>query len=371
MYVDELPALPTLLFPLNGSVGVTVNPRLDWDDCMNAKKYHVEVCSDSFFTSTVWTDSSLSLSMADVWSLGTGQRYYWRVRSENEVGMSDWSEVWSFFTGEGTTTDIMVRNGWNLLSVPLRVADPYCRVVYPSAISPPYDYVPAVGYANCDTLYCGHGYWLRFDHPETVYVTGMGRSVDTSDVVEGWNLIGALSSPLAVGDITSSPGGMITSQFFHYRGSYINVDSIRPGYGYWVKVNQTGKLIFSKTPSGSKSSVVDNKIVMKLLDYAPPPPPSTENYSNLKIPSDFELYQNYPNPFNPITSISYRLPSASYVTVKIYNLLGKELTTIVQERKEPGEYTARWDGSKYPTGLYFYRMTAGTFTGMKKLLLVK
>ncbi|HUI29684.1 MAG TPA: T9SS type A sorting domain-containing protein [Candidatus Acidoferrales bacterium] len=88
-------------------------------------------------------------------------------------------------------------------------------------------------------------------------------------------------------------------------------------------------------------------------------------------PSSFTLFQNYPNPFNPSTTISYRIPAMSHVTLKIYDVLGREVATIVDEKKMPGTYEVKFDGSKFASGVYFCRMNAGNYLATKKLMLLK
>jgi len=94
------------------------------------------------------------------------------------------------------------------------------------------------------------------------------------------------------------------------------------------------------------------------------------------IPQKFELYQNYPNPFNPSTSISFDLPEDAFVTLKIYNIIGQEIKTLVNEFKNAGRYTVVWDGKDNtgkiaPSGIYFYRITAGNFSKTLKMVLTK
>jgi hypothetical protein len=90
-----------------------------------------------------------------------------------------------------------------------------------------------------------------------------------------------------------------------------------------------------------------------------------------QVPATFYLYQNYPDPFNPTTTIQFDLPKSSYVSLKIFNILGEEIATLVNERREPGRYSADFDASRYPSGLYFYRIVAKDFTQTKKMLLIK
>ncbi|MDI6765514.1 MAG: T9SS type A sorting domain-containing protein [Bacteroidota bacterium] len=85
----------------------------------------------------------------------------------------------------------------------------------------------------------------------------------------------------------------------------------------------------------------------------------------------FTLSANYPNPFNPQTKISISVPKESYITLKVYDLLGKEVTTLVNEKKRPGEYSITWSAESVPSGMYFYRLVAEDFVETKKIILMK
>ena len=85
----------------------------------------------------------------------------------------------------------------------------------------------------------------------------------------------------------------------------------------------------------------------------------------------FSLSQNYPNPFNPNTVISFRLPVIGFVTLKVYDILGREVVTLVNEEKPAGEYEVEFDGSALTSGIYFYRLKAGEFSETKKMILLK
>lgn len=88
-------------------------------------------------------------------------------------------------------------------------------------------------------------------------------------------------------------------------------------------------------------------------------------------PDIYRLQQNYPNPFNPSTVISYQLPANSMVTLKVYDVLGREVETLVNERQNAGTHSITFDASTLPSGVYFYRLQAGTYSNTKKLLLLK
>ena len=88
-------------------------------------------------------------------------------------------------------------------------------------------------------------------------------------------------------------------------------------------------------------------------------------------PNDFYLSQNFPNPFNPTTSIEYRVISNEFVSLKVFDLLGNEIATLVNESKQPGSYQVSFDASGMPSGIYFYRLQAGSYTHSRKMILLK
>ena len=94
-------------------------------------------------------------------------------------------------------------------------------------------------------------------------------------------------------------------------------------------------------------------------------PPSTEK------PREYSLMQNYPNPFNPATTISYTIPENGLVTIKVYDILGKDVAELVNEIKEVGSYAVTFNAAELPSGIYFYTLTSGNFTTTKKLILLK
>ena len=89
------------------------------------------------------------------------------------------------------------------------------------------------------------------------------------------------------------------------------------------------------------------------------------------LPSDFKLYQNYPNPFNPTTTIRYELPRASHVSLRVYNILGQEVAVLVDDVQGAGVKSVIWNASKMSSGVYFYRLQAGTFFAVQKMALIK
>jgi len=92
---------------------------------------------------------------------------------------------------------------------------------------------------------------------------------------------------------------------------------------------------------------------------------------NNEIPRDYSIEQNYPNPFNPATTIRYSIPENGFVILKIYNAIGKEMDVLQNEIKQAGNYEIKYDGSKLPSGVYFYQLKARNFISTKKMILLK
>jgi hypothetical protein len=89
------------------------------------------------------------------------------------------------------------------------------------------------------------------------------------------------------------------------------------------------------------------------------------------VPKEFSLEQNYPNPFNPSTTIRFTLPKNVFVSLKVYDMMGRDVATLLAREMPAGSYSTEWNAAHVPSGTYFYRLQAGTFAETRKLLLVK
>jgi len=154
-----------------------------------------------------------------------------------------------------------------------------------------------------------------------------------------------------------------------FQGLYISTT----GGNSWniVKGLPSEAFIVGCTLSGSKNYVVTSKGIYTFTLLTT----DVVNEPNL-LNIDFTLQQNYPNPFNPITTIKYSIPSIQFVTLKVYDILGSEVAMLVNEEKLPGNYQVVFNvetfhGTFLPSGVYFYRLQAGSFSQTKKLLLLK
>lgn len=95
-----------------------------------------------------------------------------------------------------------------------------------------------------------------------------------------------------------------------------------------------------------------------------------QKLSNI-VPDKFELKQNYPNPFNPVTNISFNISTSGFISLKIYDITGKEVANLLNQNLQAGEYSFNWDAVNFSSGIYFYKLTAGNFSEVKKMTLLK
>ena len=138
------------------------------------------------------------------------------------------------------------------------------------------------------------------------------------------------------------------------------------GYYYWIVPDSPSEFCSVKISDASNlSTYATNGNFFSIKDIP------TSVAVNESKPVKYDLLQNYPNPFNPTTEIQYQIPIDGFVTLKIYNLLGEEIGTLVNKEMNAGFYRVIFDGSSLPSGVYIYKIQAGNFTSAKKLMLVK
>ncbi len=129
------------------------------------------------------------------------------------------------------------------------------------------------------------------------------------------------------------------------------------------------KPVIKFSAQGDQSAVVKFSTIENTISTAPSL--SQQLAANTVTPTSFNLHQNYPNPFNPSTIISYDIPKSGFVTLKVYDLLGRKITTLYNGNQKAGTYNVSFDASRLSSGVYFYQLRAGDFVSIKKMVLLK
>jgi hypothetical protein len=181
-------------------------------------------------------------------------------------------------------------------------------------------------------------------------------------------------------------GGTGANTINHSQGHYVNqisavgINSANI-LSFWQKPNEypgvralhgvSSKVVF--TAFGFETIALAARralFAQRILDWLSIPVGVEENPSDI-LPASFELQQNYPNPFNPETTIEFKVSNTAPVSIKVYDLIGREVTTLVNEVKQPGVYRISFDGENLASGVYFCEMIAGDFSSVKKMNLLK
>ena len=142
---------------------------------------------------------------------------------------------------------------------------------------------------------------------------------------------------------------------------------------YGLLDNGSGEnyLVTIDTSSGEASVVGTSSIVPGSMRAIAIYGTTVNVEAETQLPTSYSLEQNYPNPFNPVTNVEFRIKNEGKVKLAVYDLLGREVAVLVNERKPVGRYEVTWDASRMASGIYCYRLMTGSFVGVKKMILLK
>ncbi len=401
--IVAVPAAPALLTPANDTGCQAATLTCTWSAVSGAAKYRFQLASDTLFTSIVLDDSTLTTASRAVSGLASNSAYSWRVAAANVAGWGNWSPRWGFATfPAGTLRDDFNRpdgglpgsNKWALIlnqpnngsmNIVSSAIQPYSSagnynfggVVWDSLCMAGSEISVTLKQKSGNTSYTslflyakmnnkdyntGTGYRLRYfeqsgadileihrvgtGYPNSVTLASAAHEVNINDVItfrvmcDNQTLVGLVNG---VPILSAKDAAYMPSQwYFAVRGCVfptpvrfddfqISPAAVVPAESHWLPVVQ-------EQPGH---------------------------------PKEYRLDQNHPNPFNPSTVITYALPVDSRVVLSIYNVLGQEVERLVDGAEEAGYRSVEFDASHLPTGIYFYRLSAGTYVETKKMILVR
>lgn len=288
-------------------------------------------------------------------------------------------------------TSIDVMNGWNMIgSVDHSVSAPGGG----SISAPVYAYSTTTGYTVASSIEPGKGYWLKSNGAATITLgPTVSSKAQPSELEHATSFIltdrlGRSQSLFLVNDQRGAinanfylmpppmPEGNMDVRFSSQRLAEIVPDGNEHEFPlsisgaeypiqFTVTTNSSSDLFLQV--GDKRRSLQDGTVII----------PGPDSRVSILItrssltPTEFALGQNYPNPFNPSTTIRYELPRDAKVILKVYSMLGEEITTLVNEHQSAGYKSVRFDASGLPSGMYFYQLSTGSFTAVKKFVLVK
>lgn len=224
-----------------------------------------------------------------------------------------------------------------------------------------YDMVPTLNWRMADSVIVDSTGIVSNINFRVIPLPDSGLAVISGTVKTntGVNVIGAVVYVLdANNEIVNYA---VSDQSGQYR-----IDGLMPG-SYTVKSDK----IYLNSQSTFTVAMDYNANMFKTLAFVMSPDNVTGIGNSSETPQNFALLQNYPNPFNPSTTISFNVAELRHVTLKVYDILGKEVANLVSENLAPGSYSVTFNASVLPSGMYFYKLQAGDFVSVKKMTLIK
>lgn len=361
-------------------------------------------------------------------SVENGAIYEFNGVYEQATELQPGKGYWAKFAAENakqltgmpaTEMTLQLREGWNLISgiggrLPLSLAQDNDQIIIPGTL-----YRFDQSYSESDTLEPGSGYWVKastagtitFTHPKLINKDQTkSKQFEDAPLTESKELDKEFDK-LIVSDGTHERtlyfGGKLENK--QAKESF-TLPPLAPGDLFDARFKDGSKLLqsdemyvkISRLPETSISIELKvealsdfNKFTVKefgkgrlLTEYTIEPnspielqngdtdavyiaPSRKGSLTDSEIPDKFILKQNYPNPFNPTTQIRYSIPEATEVSLEVFDLLGKKVATLVNEEKQPGTYTVNFDASNLASGIYLYRLRAGSYVSTRKLILAK
>lgn len=388
------PGVPTLELPPNGVTDVSQPVTWDWSDVSGASKYHIQVDDDPAFGSLIVNNSNRIASDYTWGGLEDATQYYWRVRAGNDCGSwSGWSGVRDFTTEcvvlgpptlsgppdeEGLDVRVPVVLTWgdvagatdydvrvsddemfnNIIAENIHASSGY-TIEYPLQAGTWYYWEVRTNNA------CGDGDWSdTWEFQPNCPTAGvptlespLNGALSVMQPIElDWTDVAEATKYNVQVDNNADFGSMDVNDE-NVAVSALTLPNLLEGISYHWRIRAYNGCQWGEW------STVWNFIAGEQTDV--------KIVARDEIPESFTLKQNYPNPFNPATTIEFALPRAAYVTLDIHNILGGKVETLVSRPMSAGSYSVIWDASNAPSGVYFYKIEAGTFSETKKMTLVK
>lgn len=424
-------AVPTLASPSNSATVLSTSPTITWNRIRSAESYRLQLSKSLDFSKPILDTNIINSRSFSLHNLAINTTYYWRVNSIVGNDTSFYSDVWSFTTPENnllmnfplpnrspytaeitSVFDHSMEYPYHPDSAVVAYTGEEGRWQYGRSDSINLGFGWLYGFMKSDSNsflinrhYLGGAYGIKYleydNHPGFDFRTKYDANADGQlQVDEAAGIIDVLAA--ASGRVTkadmSDYGTIKIDHGNSYTTTYVHLSQFRVSEGDTVL---RGQVIGRSGGTGKNGNL--NAFPFHLHFEAqfagiPIDPYGWEGFGNdpyeqltgianarlwhqeplvsvpnerTSVPNNCTLDQNYPNPFNPTTAISFSLPARSYVTLKVFDVLGREVSTLASEELPAGRHTKQWKPESLSSGVYFYRLQADSFVETKKAIFVR
>jgi len=387
---------PLLISPPDNATDVSRDTvGFNWHTVENAESYMLEVASDNEFTTDYFYLSSSDTSARVPIFAGDGVDFFWRVRAGNTQDSSQWSETWKF-----TTIVSGIPNSPQLISplnnvknVPVDTVNFYWHNVNDAesfilegssdnGFIADYFYVSTTDTFTSVILNAAQGmdyYWhvRAINNTDSSAWSSTWKFTTISPAIPNTPML--ISPVNNASDVPADTADFSWHSVNNAENYFLEVSSDNSFVADYFSVSATDTFasIILYSPAGMDyfwhvraSNSTDTSEWSETWKFTTEQANAFDD-ETLK-PATFHLLQNRPNPFNPVTLISYQLASNSFVSLKVFDLTGKEIQTMVNQQQSAGNYSVSFDASTLPSGIYFYRLiTSNGFAQSRKMILLK
>ena len=367
----------SLIFPSNFQAGLDTSITFKWKKINQAEKYYIEVSTDPSFNNIEIIDSTTTDTLITFTSLLKSQKYYWRVKVKSPADIGPWSNTWSFITtissppSPNLVSSVLDKIGymtftWNKVEntnsylTQVSFDQEFTNVFKSFSIS---DTVNTISWFSEGIKYywrvqarniAGSGPWSNTGDFTLIYpATNFSLKINASNEVT-----------LTWKDNSTINDGYIIERRQSPDTSFSILDSLKGSGNEYVDKNiEEGKSYYYRIKAYKDTLESAYSDVASLLVDV--------NERKLELPKEYSLSQNFPNPFNPTTKIEFALPKNAMTKIVIYDLLGREVQTLINNELRAGYHEINFDASNFRSGVYFYSIQAGDFIQTKKMILIK
>ncbi len=296
--------------------------------------------------------------------------------------------------GATPSVEVAVTSGFNLVGLPLDATNTAVTSIFPTGTAGTFLAFngAALSTPNPAVLKPGEGYWLHVAATATQRVSGLPAASRTWTLRTGWNIVSGPTCAISL-DAVEDPSNAIDRRiFFGFEGKYVVPEGnlLVPGKGYWVFATKAATATLTcgsaaKTEPALATSVEEGVLASKnasaeltqRLASLPPVPAALDDradglaVTDEPLPTAFGLDQNFPNPFRDRTEIRFALPEPARVTLRVVDLLGREVLRVVDADRPAGWHLEAISGETLPSGFYIYELTAGAHRAVRPLVVVR
>ncbi len=367
IYFHHAPAIPVLLSPADSATHISTEPTLSWSKpagTTNVDSYQLQVSTVFDFSNLLVDESDIISTSFEVTGLENEATYFWRVNATNVGGTSSWSTVFSFKINIQYTVSTSSNPSNGGTTSGLGTYELGESVTITATSSANYSFANWTENGTQVSTDSNYQFTIISDR---IFVANflIIPSLSVSPTLREVNSLAGSSEFTVLNTIggTMNWSAVSNADWINIPDDTAGVNNGMIAFNYQANAGEARVGTITITAPGATGSP-------KIVEVRQEKYTSVDELYSGK-PVSFKLFQNYPNPFNPTTMIEFQLPSPSFVIIKVFDISGKEVATLVEKQYSAGSYYTEWNASGVPSGVYYYRIQTKKYSETRKMVLMR